>query len=76
MLSSIKYLILVLSPLKLKLRPLTFGIPNLKAWGLPFFAYLSINGPPGYARPISFADLSNASPAASSNVSPSSSKFK
>ena len=41
------------------------------ALGFPCFASFSISGPPGYCRPKILATLSNASPAASSTVSPS-----
>jgi len=39
-------------------------------FGLPFFAYISICGPPGNFIPNNFAVLSKASPAASSIVVP------
>jgi len=38
--------------------------------GFPCSACLEIFGPPGYVSPMSFPTLSNASPAASSTVSP------
>jgi len=47
------------------------GRGKLKRVGSPSRANRSISGPPGYARPRSVATLSNASPAASSRVSPS-----
>ena len=65
-----KYNIDVFNPEKLKSRPSILGSGNLNAFGLPCFAYLSTNGPPGYGSPSSLADLSNASPAASSIVWP------
>ena len=60
----------VFRPLKLKFKPSILGFPNVNAFILPFFAYLSISGPPGYLNPKTLADLSKASPAASSNVVP------
>src|SRR6201999_1709412 len=39
------------------------GLPDAASWGS--------SGPPGYGRPNNLADLSNAPPAASSRVSPS-----
>src|ERR1043166_3512744 len=46
------------------------GRGNVKRDGSPSRAILSICGPPGYPRPSRVATLSNASPAASSRVSP------
>ena len=66
----ILFIIEVFNPLKLKSRLSIFGLPKVKALILPSLAYLSINGPPGYFSPKTFADLSNASPAASSSVEP------
>ncbi len=72
-----KYKIAVFRPLKLKLKaPFALGCGNLNAKGLPCWAYLSTRGPPGYSKPSNFADLSNASPAASSMVSPTTLIFK
>ena len=62
----------VLSPAKDKLQPplLKIGFGKLYLSGLPFFAKISIWGPPGNSIPKSFAVLSNASPKASSIVVP------
>ena len=60
----------VFKPEKLKFNPSTFGLVNLKALGFPSFARLSISGPAGYPKPSNFPLLSNASPTASSIVSP------
>ena len=60
----------VFKPEKLKSRPATLGLVNLNLFRSPSFAILSIFGPAGYSKPKSFPDLSNASPAASSNVVP------
>ena len=50
---------------------LRIGRGNRIASGSPSRARRSIAGPPGYPRPRNRATLSNASPAASSTVSPS-----
>ena len=57
-------------PEKLKLRPGISPSEKGKRSVLPSLANLSINGPPGYGKPISLAVLSKASPTASSCVSP------
>ena len=63
----------VFSPLKLKSRSpeCSIGRGNLTISGRPCSASCARTGPPGYGRPSSLAVLSNASPAASSSVSPS-----
>ena len=60
----------VFKPEKLKLSPSTFGFVKLYLSGLPALESLSICGPAGYFKPITLPDLSKASPAASSKVSP------
>ena len=44
---STKYNTEVFNPLKLKSKGPTLGLGKGKAFGLPCFEYLSINGPPG-----------------------------
>ena len=63
----------VFNPEKLNSRPgrSSMGRGNSKRQALPAVASFASSGPPGYGRPNNFADLSNASPAASSRVSPS-----
>ena len=65
--------IAVLSPANDKLHPplLKIGFGKSYLFGFPFFAKISICGPPGNSIPKSFAVLSNASPIASSIVVPS-----
>ena len=62
----------VLSPAKDKLQPplLKIGFGKLYLFGFPFFAIISICGPPGNSIPKSLAVLSKASPKASSIVVP------
>ena len=60
----------VFKPEKLKLRPLTLGIVKSYLLLSPFLDFLSINGPAGYSKPITFPHLSKASPIESSKVSP------
>ena len=60
----------VFNPEKLKSSSSICGIGKLKRRGFPPRANLSIIGPPGYGMPKILADLSKASPAASSLVWP------
>ena len=58
----------------LKLNSISFELKRAKGksylFGFPLIDFFSISTPPGYYKPNNLAPLSNASPAASSLVSP------